>query len=113
MVLKGIYAGKPAMFQLWLLAGQSFVRSSPVIPDRNGNLCFVTRCIRQYNAIPRYDANDAVVVSHRDFPVPALAVAWLCSADPAAYLCIKRKVDTKNPAASTGQHVPDVPWRSH
>ena len=51
-------------------AGQSFVRSSPVIPDRNGNLCFVTRCIRQYNAIPRYDANDAVVVSHRDFPVP-------------------------------------------
>lgn len=76
-------------------AGQSFVRSSPVIPDRNGNLCFVTRCIRQYNAIPRYDANDAVVVSHRDFPVPALAVAWLCSADPAAYLCIKRKVDTK------------------
>ena len=29
------------------------------------------------------------------FLFPALAVAWLCSADPAAYLCIKRKVDTK------------------
>ena len=95
MVLKGIYAGKPAMFQLWLLLVSLLFGA--VLSSLIGTGIFVLSHgvsvnITQYPDMMRMMQLLSAIGT---FLFPALAVAWLCSADPAAYLCIKRKVDTK------------------
>lgn len=95
MVLKGIYAGKPAMFQLWLLLVSLLFGA--VLSSLIGTGTFVLSHgvsvnITQYPDMMRMMQLLSAIGT---FLFPALAVAWLCSADPAAYLCIKRKVDTK------------------
>ena len=109
MVLKGIYAGKPAMFQLWLLLVSLLFGA--VLSSLIGTGIFVLSHgvsvnITQYPDMMRMMQLLSAIGT---FLFPALAVAWLCSADPAAYLCIKRKVDTKILLLALVRHVPDVP----
>ena len=94
-MLKGIYAGKPALFQLLLLLVSLFlgaIFSSLIgtgiffmLHGTAGNIMHYPGMMRMMQLISAIGT----------FLFPALAVAWLCSPDPEAYLCIKRKTDTK------------------
>ncbi|RHU21828.1 MULTISPECIES: CPBP family intramembrane glutamic endopeptidase [Parabacteroides] len=95
MMLKGIYAGKPALFQLLLLLVSLLlgaIFSSLIgtgiffmLHGTAGNIMHYPGMMRMMQLISAIGT----------FLFPALAVAWLCSPDPEAYLCIKRKTDTK------------------
>lgn len=94
-MLKGIYAGKPALFQLLLLLVSLLlgaIFSSLIgtgiffmLHGTAGNIMHYPGMMRMMQLISAIGT----------FLFPALAVAWLCSPDPEAYLCIKRKTDTK------------------
>ena len=94
-MLKGIYAGKPALFQLLLLLVSLLlgaIFSSLIgtgiffmLHGTAGNIMHYPGMMRMMQLISAIGT----------FIFPALAVAWLCSPDPEAYLCIKRKTDTK------------------
>lgn len=94
-MLKGIYAGKPALFQLLLLSVSLLlgaIFSSLIgtgiffmLHGTAGNIMHYPGMMRMMQLISAIGT----------FLFPALAVAWLCSPDPEAYLCIKRKTDTK------------------
>lgn len=95
MILKGIYAGKPAQFQLLLLllcflfgAMLSSMVGTGIFLISHG----LSGNITQYPDMLRL---MQLISAIGTFLLPALAVAWLCSTDPAAYLCIKRKIDGK------------------
>ena len=94
-MLKGIYAGKPALFQLLLLLVSLLlgaIFSSLIgtgiffmLHGTAGNIMHYPGMMRMMQLISAIGT----------FLFPALAVALLCSPDPEAYLCIKRKTDTK------------------
>lgn len=94
-MLKGIYAGKPALFQLLLLLVSLLlgaIFSSLIgtgiffmLHGTAGNIMHYPGMMRMMQLISAIGT----------FLFPALAVAWLCSPNPEAYLCIKRKTDTK------------------
>ena len=94
-MLNGIYAGKPALFQLLLLLVSLLlgaIFSSLIgtgiffmLHGTAGNIMHYPGMMRMMQLISAIGT----------FLFPALAVAWLCSPDPEAYLCIKRKTDTK------------------
>lgn len=95
MMLKGIYAGKPAAFQLLLLLLSLLfgaLLSSLIGTGTFFLLHGVSGNIMQYPDMMRW---IQLISAIGTFLFPALTVAWLCSANPAAYLCIKRKADTK------------------
>ena len=87
-MLKGIYAGKPALFQLLLLLVSLLlgaIFSSLIgtgiffmLHGTAGNIMHYPGMMRMMQLISAIGT----------FLFPALAVAWLCSPDPEAYLCI-------------------------
>lgn len=96
MILKDIYAGKPALFQLLLLL--VCMLFGAILSSLVGTGIFfmfhgISGNITQYPDMMRIMQLLSAVGT---FLFPALAVAWLCSTDPAAYLCVKRKIDSKN-----------------
>lgn len=95
MMLKGIYAGKPASFQLLLLL-ICFLLGA-ILSSLLGTGIFymfhgLSENIAQYPDMMRM---MQLLSAAGTFLLPALAVAWLCSPDPASYLYIKPKVDLK------------------
>lgn len=95
MRLKGIYAGKPALFQLLLLL--LCLLFGAILSSLIGTGIFFTfhgisGNLSQYPGMMRMMQFVSAVGT---FLFPALAVAWLCSADPADYLCIKRNTDNR------------------
>lgn len=95
MRLKGIYAGKPALFQLLLLL--LCLLFGAILSSLIGTGIFFTfhgisGNLSQYPGMMRMMQFVSAVGT---FLFPALAVAWLCSPDPADYLCIKRKTDNR------------------
>lgn len=95
MRLKGIYAGKPALFQLLLLL--LCLLFGAILSSLIGTGIFFTfhgisGNLSQYPGMMRMMQFVSAVGT---FLFPALAVAWLCSHDPADYLCIKRNTDNR------------------
>lgn len=95
MMLKGIYAGKPASFQLLLLLLCFLVGA--ILSSLLGTGIFfmlhgLSGNIAQYPDMMRM---MQLLSAAGTFLFPALAVAWLCSPDPSSYLYIKRRVDVK------------------
>lgn len=95
MRLKGIYAGKPALFQLLLLllcllfgAFLSSVIGTGIFFMLHG----LSGNIMQYPGMMRMMQLLSAIGT---FLFPALAVAWLCSPDPEAYLCMKRRTNMR------------------
>lgn len=94
-MLKGIYAGKPALFQLLLLLVSLLLGA--IFSSLIGTGIFfmlhgTAGNIMHYPGMMRMMQQISAIGT---FLFPALAVAWLCSPDPETYLCIKRKTDTK------------------
>ena len=94
-MLKGIYAGKPALFQLLLLLVSLLLGA--IFSSLIGTGIFFMLHGTAGNIIhyPGMMRMMQLISAIGTFLFPALAVAWLCSPDPEAYLCIKRKTDTK------------------
>lgn len=95
MMLKGIYAGKPALFQLLLLL--LCLLFGAILSSLVGTGLFfmfhgLSGNITQYPDMMRM---MQLISALGTFLLPALAVAWLCSSDPTSYLYIKRRVDVK------------------
>lgn len=95
MMLKGIYAGKPALFQLLLLL--LCLLFGAILSSLVGTGLFfmfhgLSGNITQYPDMMRM---MQLISALGTFLLPALAVAWLCSPDPTSYLYIKRRVDIK------------------
>lgn len=95
MMLKGIYAGKPALFQLLLLL--LCLLFGAILSSLVGTGLFfmfhgLSGNITQYPDMMRM---MQLISALGTFLLPALAVAWLCSPDPTSYLYIKRRVDVK------------------
>lgn len=95
MMLKGIYAGKPALFQLLLLL--FCLLFGAILSSLIGTGLFfmfhgLSGNITQFPDMMRM---MQLISAIGTFLLPALAVAWLCSPDPTSYLYIKRRVDVK------------------
>lgn len=95
MMLKGIYAGKPALFQLLLLL--LCLLFGAILSSLIGTGLFfmfhgLSGNITQFPDMMRM---MQLISAIGTFLLPALAVAWLCSPDPTSYLYIKRRVDVK------------------
>lgn len=88
MFLKGIYAGKPAIFQLTVLLLLILGRRSFLIADCNGILLYDLWSARRYYAVFGHDAPVATYFSPRHIPLSCIALAWLCSYNPKEYLSI-------------------------
>ena len=88
MFLKGIYAGKPAIFQLTvllllILAGAVF--SSLIVMGFFYMIYGLHADITQYSDMMRL---LQLISALGTFLFPALALAWLCSYNPKEYLSI-------------------------
>lgn len=95
MKLKGIYAGKPVSFQLLLIL--VCLLSGGVLSSLLGMGGFMllhgaSANVMQY---PNALRTLQLISAAGTFLLPALAVAWLCSNDPAGYLSMKKSPDTK------------------
>lgn len=95
MKLKGIYAGKPVSFQLFLIL--VCLLSGGVLSSLLGMGGFMLLHGASANVMQYPDALRTLqlISAAGTFLLPALAVAWLCSNDPAGYLCMKKSPDTK------------------
>lgn len=95
MKLKGIYAGKPVSFQLLLIL--VCLLSGGVLSSLLGMGGFMLLHGASANVMQYPDALRTLqlISAAGTFLLPALAVAWLCSNDPAGYLCMKKSPDTK------------------
>lgn len=96
MTLKGIYAGKPAVFQLllllaFLLFGAAF--SSLVGTGLFFMLHSAGSIMTDYPGTMRM---MQLISAIGTFLFPALMTAWLCSSDAEDYLCVRRGVDAKD-----------------
>lgn len=95
MILKGIYAGKPAMFQLLLLLLCLLLGGllSSLIGTGGFFLLYGTSAslMQHPDAMRLMQLLSAIGT----FLFPSLVVAWLCSPSPAEYLCIKKIPDNK------------------
>ena len=95
MILKGIYAGKPATFQLLLLL--LFLLFGGILSTLIGT----GSCFLLYGASGNLMQNpDAMrfmqlISAIGTFLFPSLAVAWLCSPTPGEYLWMKKSPDIK------------------
>lgn len=94
-MLKGIYAGKPALFQLLLLLVSLLLGSIFSSLIGTGIFFMLHGTAGNIMHYPGMMRMMQLISAIGTFLFPALAVAWLCSPDPEAYLCIKRKTDTK------------------
>lgn len=95
MMLKGIYVGKPASFQmLFLLLSLLFGASLSSLIGM-GIFILVHGTYSNLMMYPDMMRWMQLISAVGTFLFPALTVAWLCSRDPAAYLCIKRTADIK------------------
>lgn len=95
MRLKGIYAGKPALFQLLLLL--LCLLFGAILSSLIGTGIFIASH-GVYSNMSQYPGMMRMmqfVSATGTFLFPALAVAWLCSTEPADYLCIKRNTDNR------------------
>lgn len=95
MKLKGIYAGKPVSFQLLLIL--VCLLSGGVLSSLLGMGGFMLLHGASANVMHYPDALRTLqlISAAGTFLLPALAVAWLCSNNPAGYLCMKKSPDTK------------------
>lgn len=95
MKLKGIYAGKPVSFQLLLIL--VCLLSGGVLSSLLGMGGFMLLHGASANVMQYPDALRTLqlISAAGTFLLPALAVAWLCSNDPAGYLSMKKSPDTK------------------
>ena len=95
MILKGVFAGKPAMFQLllllfFLLFGAAF--SSVVCSGVFFMLHGTTAGMMSHPWMMRMMQLCSALGT---FLFPALTVAWLCSTAPREYLCVKNGANVK------------------
>ena len=95
MVLKGIYAGKPAMFQLLLLL--VCLLFGGILSSLIGTGGFFLFYGTSGNLIQHPEAMRLMqlISAIGTFLFPSLAVAWLCSPAPAEYLWMKKSPDPK------------------
>lgn len=96
MTIKGIFAGKPALFQLTLLL--FCLLSGAVFSSLIGTgIFFMAYGIVSLNITNHPDMMRMMqfLSAIGTFLFPAVAVAWLCSNDPAAYLSLKKKTNVK------------------
>ena len=95
MILKGVFAGKPAMFQFllllfFLLLGAAF--SSVVCSGIFFLLNGTTAGMMNHPWMMRMMQLGSALGT---FLFPALIVAWLCSTAPKEYLCVKNGANMK------------------
>lgn len=95
MKLKGIYADKPAMFQLLLLL--LCLLFGGILSSMIGTGSFFLLYGVSGNLMQNPDAMRLMqlISAIGTFLFPALAVAWLCSPAPAEYLRMKKSPDIK------------------
>lgn len=95
MKLKGIYADKPAMFQLLLLL--LCLLFGGILSSMIGTGSFFLLYGVSGNLMQNPDAMRLMqlISAIGTFLFPALAVAWLCSPSPAEYLQMKKSPDIK------------------
>lgn len=95
MMLKGIYAGKPASFQLLILL--LCILFGAFLSSLIGTVVFFMLHGISGNIMQDPDMMRMMqlISAIGTFLLPSLGVAWLCSTEPAAYLWIKRKIDSK------------------
>lgn len=96
MILKGIYAGKPAMFQLLLLL--LCLLFGGILSSLIGTGGFLLLYGVSENFMQYPDAIRVIqlISAIGTFLLPSFVVAWLCSPVPAEYLWMRKSPDIKS-----------------